>query len=113
MGNSDVCYSARRRVRTQAEVGMASILPPHDPEARGTHALVIGVSRYRFADGPESTPEGEAWGIENLSSAARSASEFAAWLVGEYRNLENPLASLRVLLSPSEGETIHPAIQAL
>lgn len=92
---------------------MASLAVPNGGAAPGTHALVIGVSSYPFADGPNATPVGEEFEIENLTSAARSASEIAAWLLNEYRNEERPLASLRVLLSPSEGETLHPTIEQL
>lgn len=87
-------------------------LPPMDSE-HGTYALVIGVSRYPYADGDDATDFGEQSGLENLSSAARSASEFAAWLLKEYRNPEAPLKSLQVLLSPAEDEVIHPEIEAL
>lgn len=83
-----------------------------------THALVIGVSRYRhIGDGEEPTEAGEALQLEQLSSAARSASEIARWLLpgtpSGYRNPEAPLASLRVLLSPSDGEDIAEEIAAL
>lgn len=71
----------------------------------GTHALVIGVSHYPFLSGPKTSPFGEQFGLEDLTSAARSASEVVAWLLNEYRNPAAPLASLRVALSPTEGET--------
>jgi hypothetical protein len=58
------------------------------------HAFVVGVSHYPFADGPEATPQGEALGLANLTGAARSASEVAAWLLTEYRNPDTPLGSL-------------------
>lgn len=80
------------------------------PATPGTHALVIGVSRYRFADGPEATPQAAQFGLANLTSAARSASEVAAWLLTEYRNPAAPLATLEVLVSPVEGETLHPEL---
>ena len=51
--------------------------------------------------------------LEQLTSAANSASEFAAWVLQEYRCQRAPLRSLRVLLSPSKGEAVHPAIAAL
>jgi hypothetical protein len=80
----------------------------------GTHALVIGVSEYlHFEDGKDPQPTGEEFKMEQLSAAARSASEFAAWLINEYRCERAPLRSLRVLLSPSDGEQIHPDIMAL
>ena len=89
-------------------------LIPEDLSAPGTHALVIGVSAYRhFEDGSEPTPNGIETGMEQLTAAARSASEFAAWLLNDYRREAAPLKSLRVLLSPSDGEEIHPDIAAL
>ncbi|HEY3558895.1 MAG TPA: caspase family protein [Kribbella sp.] len=72
--------------------------------------MVIGVSEYPFADGPNASAWGQRFGLENLSSAARSASDVAAWLLKEYSNPDAELASLRVLLSPSAGEVINPEI---
>jgi Caspase domain len=77
-----------------------------------THAFVLGVSHYPFADGPDATPEGEQLGLANLSGAARSASEVAAWLLTEYRNPDAPLAGVTLLLSPVEGEELHPEVVA-
>lgn len=80
----------------------------------GTHALIIGVSRYRhFADGTEPTTAGTEIDMEQLTAAARSASEFAAWLMTDYRRNGTNLRSLRVLLSPSDGEQIAPLVAAL
>jgi len=80
----------------------------------GTHALVLGISAYlHFEDGTDPTPKATAFQMEQLSAAARSASEFAAWLLNEYRCDRAPLRSLRVCLSPSDGEEIHPDIGAL
>lgn len=76
----------------------------------GTHALVIGVSRYPYLDGPEQTEEGRGYGLTNLTTAARSAAEVARWLLEEHRNPTAPLASLFVLLSPAEGEMIPDAV---
>ena len=75
-----------------------------------THAFVIGVSHYPFADGPKATVDGEAFGITNLTGAAKSASNIAAWLLDEYRNPDAPLASVRVLLSPVDGEQLNPRV---
>jgi hypothetical protein len=89
-------------------------LIPEDLTRPGTHALVIGVSRYlHFADGADPTPRGTAFQMEQLSAAARSASEFAAWLLRDYRCLRAPLKSLRVLLSQSATEAISPDVGAL
>jgi hypothetical protein len=86
-------------------------IPVSCPDAiPGTHALVIGVSDYPFADGPYASALGASFELQNLTTAARSASDVAAWLLNEYCNPDAPLASLRVLLSPAEGESIHPDI---
>ena len=77
-----------------------------------THAFVMGVSHYPYVDGPEATPVGEEFGIENLTAATRSASDVAAWLLNEYRNPDAPLGTLEVFLSPSAGEEINPAVTA-
>lgn len=81
----------------------------------GTHVLVVGVSEYlHFDDGKEPTQQGELLlGMEQLSAAAHSAAEFAAWMLNEYENERAPLSSLRVLLSPSPNEVVHPDIEAL
>lgn len=85
----------------------------NDSSNVGTHALVIGVSRYRhLADGSDPTPTGVRFDVEQLSSAAKSASEFANWLMSEYKNPDAPLRSLRVLLSPGDGEVINPELAA-
>jgi len=91
---------------------MTSIPVPHPDASPGTHALIIGVSDYPFADGPNASALGASFELENLTTAARSASEVAAWLRNEYCNPDVPLASLRVLLSPAAGESIHPDIAA-
>lgn len=92
---------------------MTSLIP-EDLSQPGTHALVIGVSAYDFLlDGASCSDQGRKFRIGQLSTAARSASEFAAWLMDGYNRPSRPLSSLRVLLSPSPNETIAPTIQAL
>src|SRR5690242_3334876 len=71
-----------------------------------THAFVVGVSHYPFLDGPRMTPLGEQLGMANLSGAARSAAEVAAWLLNEYHCPEAPLKDVRLLLSPVDGEQL-------
>lgn len=78
----------------------------------GTHAFIVGVSHYPYADGLDATPWGNDSGITNLTGAARSASEVAAWLLNEYSNPDAPLASIRILLSPVEDEVINPDVAA-
>jgi hypothetical protein len=86
---------------------MPDILNSSQQSTPATHALVIGVSRYHhIQDGQAPTERGRQFGLEQLTSAARSASEVASWLLNSYRNARAPLGSLRVLLSPSPGEVI-------
>lgn len=59
-----------------------------------THALVIGVSSYRHPR----------FGVRSVESPASSALAFARWLRDSYSNPEAPLATVRLLLSPSEHE---------
>jgi hypothetical protein len=88
-------------------------LVPEDLTKPGAHALIVGVSRYRhLADGSDPTPVGTEFELEQLSAAARSASEFAGWLLEHYHNPGAPLRSVRVLLSPAAGEQLAPAIAA-
>ena len=77
-----------------------------------THALVVGVSHYPFLAPDSGTKASREYGLEDLSSAARSASEVAAWLLDEYRNPDAPLASLELLLSPAAGERLAPSVAA-
>jgi len=86
------------------------LLGPAQGSNPATHAFVMGVSHYPFLDGPEATATGAEFGMKDLSSAARSASEIAAWLLTEYHNPDRPLADITLFLSPSEGEEIHPAV---
>jgi Caspase domain len=85
-----------------------------DLQDPGTHALVIGVSHYpHISDGSQPTTNGESFNLGQLSSASRSASEFASWLLKDYHHPTSKLKSLRVLLSPSPGEQIHSVIKPL
>lgn len=79
----------------------------------GTHAFVVGVSAYKYLPADRGSDPSD-FGMGQLNAAARSASEFAAWLLNEYHNPAAPLRSLRILLSPSlPNEKIHPDIMAL
>jgi hypothetical protein len=77
----------------------------------GTHVLVIGVSEYlHFHDGSQSTNNAKLFDMKQLSAAAHSASEFAAWMLNKYKNDRAPLSSLRVLLSPAPNEVVNADI---
>jgi hypothetical protein len=72
----------------------------------GTHALVVGCSRYQFLteDGSPGTGKGETLGLRQVKTPATSAFRFARWLDSTYRNPSAPLGSVRLLLSPSDFE---------
>jgi hypothetical protein len=79
--------------------------------APATHALVIGISQYRhFKNGPAATALGLEWEMGQLTAAAGSATEIAAWLATEYSNPAAPLGSLRLLVSQSADDVLHPLI---
>jgi hypothetical protein len=67
-----------------------------------THALVLGVSAYpHLIDGTAV----DTFGLQPLRSAAASAWTFARWLAGTYSSPSAPLATVRLLLGPSDDET--------
>jgi hypothetical protein len=69
----------------------------------GVHALVIGVSSYPFlTDGAQAVPD--PWGMGQLTSTAASAFKMFEWLQRTRAKLPVPLATCRVLLSPSPQE---------
>ena len=72
----------------------------------GTHALVIGVSQYQFLpqDGQPPPDDRDTFGLRQARTPATSAWNFARWLESAYNNPKAPLASVRLLLSPSEWE---------
>lgn len=75
----------------------------------GTHALIIGVSAYDHLMGSNEggcSEQGLDSGLGQLSAAARSASQFATWLMNNYRRRGFPLRSLRVLLSPATEDEV-------
>ena len=75
--------------------------------ARGrTHALIVATSDYRHLPGgedpaPASTPT---FGLGQLRTPCAGALAFARWLRIHYYNPDAPLATIRLLLSPSETE---------
>ncbi|MGY2932031.1 hypothetical protein ACVWZ6_001633 [Bradyrhizobium sp. GM6.1] len=70
----------------------------------GMHVLIAGVSRYPHGIGGDAEPADIDLGIEQLSSAATSAYRLFRWLT-EGRRFSVPLTTVRLLLSPSLGET--------
>jgi hypothetical protein len=77
----------------------------------GVHAFVVGVSAYHHVPGGGGAPTDSDFGLEQLSSCARSAAGFAEWLQKRDGHFAAPLATVRLLLSPSPGETGLPSAQ--
>lgn len=67
----------------------------------GMHALVVGVSWYPFLAGG-SSPVADPWGMGQLTSTASTANKILEWLRAAH--LPVPLATCRLLVSPSAGE---------
>lgn len=70
----------------------------------GVHALFAGVSFYRHLPGGGETPAVKDFGLSQLSSTALSAYKMFRWLEARQNRLPLPLATCRLLLSPSPGE---------
>lgn len=72
----------------------------------GLHALIAGVSKYPHLMGGDKRLAEHHFGLHSLSCTALSAYKIYQWLNGrdEAKSLPVPLASVRLLLSPSEGE---------
>src|SRR5947209_6900149 len=72
--------------------------------AAGVHALIVGVSAYRHLPGGSGAPAPDSFEMEQLSAPARSAFRLYEWLVEHQEHLRVPLATVRLLLSPSANE---------
>src|SRR5215207_8928348 len=80
----------------------------------GLHALVAGVSRYPHLPGGDGAPAAQALGMQQLTSCALSAFRIASWLRSRADRLTAPLATLRLLLSPSaDEERVEPALRGV
>lgn len=76
------------------------------------HALIAGVSRYTYLPGGGGAPEAaQDFGLAQLDSTARTANLICEWLKKEDQEKRLPLevGSIRLLLSPSDGEADLPA----
>lgn len=70
----------------------------------GLHALIVGVSAYPHLPGGTDTTTPDSHNMQQLSSTARTAYMMYRWLVDSKDRLLVPLATIRMLLSPSPGE---------
>ncbi|MFC6739814.1 caspase family protein [Methylobacterium tardum] len=76
----------------------------------GLHALLIGISSYKFLKGGEEEQQNN-YGLDQLDSAARTASEIQRWLLEPSAELAWPVRTIRLLASPSEVEAYeHPVL---
>lgn len=70
----------------------------------GLHIFIGGVSLYRHLPNGGGKQATDDYGMRQLSSTALSAFNFYQWLADPNRKLPLPIATCRVLLSPSMGE---------
>lgn len=79
----------------------------------GLHAFIVGVSRYKHLPDGGGPPATDSYGLKQLTSTARSAYRVFQWLVDRQRQLPSKLATVHMLLSPSDSERqIEPALAA-
>lgn len=80
----------------------------------GLHALVTGVSLYRHLRGGGDKPAENPFDFGQLSSTALTAYRIYEWLIAHKDHFPVPLATVRLLLSPSPKEKkVEPALERL
>lgn len=77
--------------------------PDWAPSTPGLFAVIIGVSRYPHLIGGKS-PANETYGFEQLATAAQTAYRVFRWLRERFELPGVPVATCRLLLSPTDGE---------
>jgi hypothetical protein len=78
------------------------------------HAFIAGVSEYVHLPAADQPATATTFGLRRLTSAARSAFAFFAWLEKNRDNLSAKVATIHLLLSPSQAElAAEPAMAAL
>jgi len=70
----------------------------------GLHAIIAGVSAYRHLPGGVDVLASATYGMEQLSSTSLTAYEIYLWLLKRQAHLPLPLATVRLLVSPSTEE---------
>ncbi len=70
----------------------------------GLHALITGVSAYQHLPKQNEPLRPENFGLRQLTSTALTAYKVYHWLFNHQQNFPVPLATCRLLLSPSAGE---------
>lgn len=78
------------------------------------HVFIAGVSEYVYLPAAGKHASSATFGLRKLTSAARSAFEFFQWVDENRNNLVAPVATIRLLLSPSQTELgAEPAMRQL
>lgn len=71
----------------------------------GIHALIAGVSRYTHLPGGGGPPAKKDWDhLPQLTATALTAYKIYRWLIDHRDELPKPLATVRLLLSPTDAE---------
>lgn len=70
----------------------------------GVHALIAGVSLYRHLPGGGGPPAEDDWELKQPPSTALTAYRIYRWLIEHRKQFPVELATVRLLLSPSEAE---------
>lgn len=71
----------------------------------GTHALVFGVGCFAFLNGTNQGLPQDLRQVEPVTSPPNSAVAFVEWLIETQDDLIPPLASIELLISPTDGST--------
>lgn len=72
--------------------------------AAGLHAFIAGVSAYEHFPNGRGAQAANSFGLTQLTTTASAAWNFYQWLLQRTDKLPRPLATVRLLLSPSEAE---------
>ena len=80
----------------------------------GVHALIAGVSAYPHLPGGSGPLARNTFGLQQLGSATLTGYKVSQWLQAHKDDFPVPLATIRLLLSPSAGEiAVEPALAGL
>jgi Caspase domain len=70
-----------------------------------THALIIGVGKYKHLPGGEGPVLKKTFGLKQLTTPPLSATALANWMVSNLNNPAVPLGSVEMVLSPAQRYT--------
>ncbi len=78
--------------------------PIYDQDTPCTHVLIFGISQYSELPDDQPSTNPDLLGLTSLSTPAISAFKLANWFKDTYHNVDSPLGSVRLLISPSQKE---------